>query len=143
MAVADDAVAVFQFLQAGHPAETNPGAGYLILDFPYDLFVRRDLHHAMTVARGDEGVAILEPNGAVYRGLDEVIPNDLAFAVVLDDDTGILGADEQGALRRVARPTCAACAAGLEGELVDKLAGFVHLDDAAYAALDNHRVAVR
>ena len=90
VAVADDAVAVGQFLKAGHPAEADVGAGHLAFDFPDDLFLRRDLHDAFAAAGGDEGVAVLQANGAVHARLDEVIPNHLAIVVVFGDDAWLL-----------------------------------------------------
>ena len=58
VAVADDAVAVGEFLQAGHPAEANVSAGHLAFDFPDDLFLGRDLYDAFAATGGDEGVTV-------------------------------------------------------------------------------------
>ena len=70
VAVANDPVSVLKFLQTGHPAEADVCAGYFAFDFPNDFFGGRDLDDAFAAAGGDEGVAVLQPNGAVHARVD-------------------------------------------------------------------------
>ena len=58
VAVANDAVAVGEFLQAGHPAEVDVGSGNLIFDFPDHLALGRDLDDAFASAGSNERVAV-------------------------------------------------------------------------------------
>ena len=142
VAVANDAVAVGEFLQTGHPAEVDVGSGNLIFDFPNHLAIGRYLDDAFASAGSNERVAVCEADGAVHARLDEVIPNDFSGAIIFGDYARYFGANEQGAFGCVAGPAGVLRGAGLEGELMDELALWVDFNHPADAALDDHGVAI-
>ena len=142
MAVADNEVAVPEFLQRGHPAEADVGAGDFVLDLPNDFFIGRNFDHAVAAAGGDQRVAVLQADRAVAAGVNEVLPNDLALAVVLGDNARVLGGDEVVALRREAHPAGVLATVFFHRYLVDNFALFIDLDDAAHPTFDDGGVAV-
>ena len=91
VAVTNDEIAVFDFLQRGHPAQADVGAGDFVLDLPNDFFIGRNFDHAVAAAGGDQRVAVLQADRAEAAGVNEVLPNDLALAVVLGDNARVLG----------------------------------------------------
>ena len=79
MAIAHNEISVLPLLQASHPLEVDLRSRNLALDFPDHLLVRGNFDHAVTTARGDQGISVIQTHGPIDTGLDEIIPDHFSI----------------------------------------------------------------
>lgn len=142
VAVADDEVAIGEFLKVGGPGEFDVGAGDFFGHFPDDFFVGRDFEDGVSATGGDEGVAVLESDGSEDAGLGGIFPDDFSGGVVFGDDAGVFGAGKVMAVGEDFEHAGLMTAVFGEGDFLGDLSCFVEVDDASEAAFGDHGVAV-
>lgn len=142
VAVADDEVAVGEFLKVGGPGKFDVGSGDLFRHFPDHSFAGRDFENGVATAGGDEGVPVFEADRSEDAGVGGVFPNDFAGGVILGDDAGVFGAREVVAVGENLEHAGLVAAVLGKGDFLDDLAAFVEVDNTANPALGDHGIAV-
>ena len=80
VAVADDEVAVGEFLKVGGPGEFDVSAGDFFRYFPDHFFVGRDFENGVAASGGDEGVPVFEADRSEDAGVGGVFHTILPVA---------------------------------------------------------------